>query len=144
MSVTSGFDARCQSLAFCCPRLKCAKLLSHFVQAFVRALWCCLQDKLLLSRSVHARATFQGIHSKPVCCSQPRRCILFPRADAIERLLTNNDELQQERAQLQRRAKQFKGFSRQELENQEVMADAAMRASSWVSRRWEIRCRLLW
>lgn len=55
------------------------------------------------------------------------------RAAAILRLLNSEQELQQERAQLQRRAKQFKGYSREDLERNRELAVGT--AHSWPAGR---------
>ncbi|CAD7695412.1 unnamed protein product [Ostreobium quekettii] len=56
------------------------------------------------------------------------------RADAIVRLLDNDQELKHERAQLRRRAQQFRGYSKQEMENHEGFGDLPPRSNSWAGR----------
>ncbi|CAD7702295.1 unnamed protein product, partial [Ostreobium quekettii] len=52
-------------------------------------------------------------------------------ADAIVRPLESEQDLKQERAQLQRQGKQFKIVSRENIENSEVFGDLATRSDSW-------------
>ena len=95
---------------------------------------CFLGDAIFISPTVQALHVYC---KKPslvslVSVPYPSLCGVF-RAAEVLRLLDSDQELQQERAQLQRRAKQFKGYSREDLENnQEFMVEPAKRSCSWV------------